>query len=215
MSDDTRLGGLQTIFSFFLGLMLTAFVGVGAYTFHPPPTALRDQVNELSRKEQAVRGFRPEEQLTAADREALQQLSAERERVQEERQAADREWGKSTSIIIIVLATLAMAFSLVRADQLPVLSNGLLAGGVFTMLYGIGWIIASDQSVARFIVITIALALTIVLGYFRFVRRGRPPATSAAAAATGESTAELEYRVSDLERRMDEAARVLQPRRPG
>lgn len=33
---------------------------------------------------------------------------------------------------------LNMAISLVRADQLPVISNGLLLGGVFTMLYGVG-----------------------------------------------------------------------------
>ena len=62
-------------------------------------------------------------------------------------------------------ATLAMAVSLVRANQLQVISNGLLLGGVFTMLYGVGWIIATDVSKARFVVMAIALVITLALGY--------------------------------------------------
>ena len=37
MADLKRDAGPRTIFSVFLGLMLTAFVGVGIYTFYPPP----------------------------------------------------------------------------------------------------------------------------------------------------------------------------------
>jgi hypothetical protein len=46
---------------------------------------------------------------------------------------AREDWGRSTSIILIVLATLTMVVSLVRAEQLPVISNGLLLAGVFTV----------------------------------------------------------------------------------
>jgi hypothetical protein len=103
-----------------------------------------------------------------------------------------------------------MAVSLVRADQLPVISNGLLLGGVFTMLYGVGWIVASDRSITRFLVMTVALVITLGLGYLRFVRRGTsPPATAESRIREGEGLTDLERRVLDLEARMDEAAHVL------
>jgi len=50
MPDFKDTGGLHTIFSFFLGLMVTAFVGVGVYAFHPPPqTEYTRQIQEGSR----------------------------------------------------------------------------------------------------------------------------------------------------------------------
>jgi hypothetical protein len=99
-----------------------------------------------------------------------------------------------------------MAISLVRATQLPVVSNGLLLGCVFTMIYGVGWIIATDTSTGRFLVITAALAITLGLGYARFVRQAPPG--DRIAAGPGHADA-LEARVRRLEQRLDDAARAL------
>ncbi len=209
MAQDSRQG-LQTIFSIFLGLMLTAFVGIGTYTFHPPPTALRDTLAANMSAQQQVRGRVPDEQLTEAQRAELRGLEAAHEQVMRRLEELEKDWRRSTSIILIVLATLAMAFSLVRADELPVVSNGLLLGGVFTMLYGIGWVIQGDSTVGRFAVITVALLVTLVLGYLRFVRGGRVAA--ARVVVPGAGSPELEQRIGELERRMNEAARALQAR---
>ena len=209
MASVTRGSGLQTIFSFFLGLMLTAFLGVGVYTFHPPAKEPDLRVQELDRREQALRNRSPQDELSAADREEVQRITDERNRLYDEGRIRREAWGRSTSMILVALATLAMAVSLVRADQLPVLSNGLLLGGVFTMLYGVGWIIATDSSVAQFVVLAIALAVTVGLGYVRFVRR-RPGIAVAdvAAPATGD-LARIEQRLRDVESRLDRAAGAL------
>ena len=37
MADNRSGSQLKTLFAIFLGLMVTAFVGVGVYTFYPPP----------------------------------------------------------------------------------------------------------------------------------------------------------------------------------
>jgi len=81
---------------------------------------------------------------------------------------------------------------------------------LFTMLYGVGWIIATDTSTARFVVMTVALAITLALGYARFVR-GRAPAPATAASGVGDFPG-LERRVRELERRMNDAATALSPR---
>jgi hypothetical protein len=149
--------------------------------------------------------------LSPADRARLQALTEQSNRIQDTARTARESWGRNTSIILIVFATFVMAISLVRAEQLPVINNGLLLGGVFTMIYGVGWIIASSTSIARFTVLTVALAITLTLGYMRFAR-GQPtvaltPAPDVMADKAG--LAGLEERVTALENRIDEAANVL------
>lgn len=209
---DTRSGsGLQTIFGFFLGLMVTAFVGVGVYTFHPSPEAeSRARIERLLRAEQTLRESKAPADLTPQDRARLQEFVDERNGLEDASRTAREEWGRRTSIILVVLATLAMAVSVVRAVQLPVISNGLLLGGVFTMLYGVGWIIATGTSTARFGVLTLALAITIALGYLRFVHQRIPaPAGAVDAVSPGHVVSDLERRVRELEERVNEAASAL------
>lgn len=81
------------------------------------------------------------------------------------------------------------------------------------MLYGVGWVIASGTSTARFIVMTFALAITLALGYLRFVRRRAAVVaqTPGTAAPTGELT-DLEQRVRMLEERLSQAASALAER---
>jgi len=210
MKDPGRSTGLRTIFSFFLGLMLVAFAGVGVYTFYPPPDEFNTQIRELDRREEMIRDSRPADQLTEEDRAQIREVNQERYALQDARREAERPWGRTTSIILMVTATLAMAVSLIRAGELPVISNGLLLGGVFTMLYGVGWIIATDVSKARFVVMAIALIITLALGYLRFVRSGTAAAgKTGAAPPDAEGLAEIQYRLQALEERMQEAARVL------
>ena len=206
---------LRTIFAFFLGLMLTAFVGVGVYTFHPPPQQFDKALRDLGRKEQALREKRAPNELTSADRDSLQAIERRRNEVIDAAAAARIPWARTTSIILIVVATLAMAGSLIGPDRLLVISNGLLLGGVFLMLYGVGWMIATDTSVARFVVITIALAITLALAYARFVRRApRTTAAGAPRSPQASESADLERRIRALEDRLSAAAAVLatQPR---
>jgi type VI protein secretion system component VasK len=210
MTDSGRSTGLRIIFSFFLGLMLTAVFGVGVYTFYPPPEEFNTQIRELNRREEMIRDSRPADQLTEADRAQIREVTQERYDLQDALREAERPWGRTTSILLMIAATLCMAVSLIRADQLPVISNGLLLGGVFTMLYGLGWIIATDTSTARFVVMAIALVVTLALAYIRFVRSGKRAVDDAGAAVPDAGDlADIELRLRALEERMQEAARVL------
>lgn len=210
MADMKHGGGLHIVFAIFLGLMVTAFIGVGVYTFYPyPETAISHELQELQRQERAVRNSRADAQLTVGDRARIQELNDEINRLQDALNTARRRWGRRTSIILIIFATLTMAISLVRAQSLPVISNGLLLGGVFTMIYGVGWIIATDTSVTRFLVMTVSLVITLALGYVRFVRGTGEALPPTGVAMGGDGIRVLEQRVGDLEHRLDQAARAL------
>ena len=211
MSDGKAGSGLQTLFAIFLGLMVTAFVGVGVYTFYPPPDKqFRTRIEALARQEQAIRNSQPENALTPADRAQMQKIIDERNRIQDASRASSEAWASRTSIILVALATIAMALSLTAVAQLPVISNGLLVGGVFTMLYGVGWVIASGTSTARFVVMSFALVITLGLGYLRFVRRRAAVETQrAVTTAPSGDLSTLEQRVRALEERMAQAATAL------
>lgn len=210
---DSRGTGLQTIFGFFLGLMVTAFIGVGVYTFYPPADRdFRERIQTLHRQQEQIQLGKAPDDLTPEDRAQVQDLQRQINAVQDESQATVGPWEQRTSIILIVLATATMAVSLLRAVQLPVISNGLLLGGVFTMVYGIGWSIATESSASRFFVMAAALAITLGLGYVRFVRQrdvGAGRVTPDEAVPTHGSVTDLERRVQRLEDKMNRAAGVL------
>jgi hypothetical protein len=84
-----------------------------------------------------------------------------------------------------------------------------LLGGVFTMLYGTGWTIASGDSMTRFWVMTIALLVTLALGYVRFVGDRSKPASPLADAGAPAGLEDLAQRVDALERRFEAAAEAM------
>jgi hypothetical protein len=212
-APDRQHYALQTIFSFFLGLMVLAFVGVGVNTFYPSPAEKYvKQMRETSRRQEALNRQAVPGSMTAADAARLDSLAAKQDAINEQQQAEMKDWARVTSIILVLFATLALAVSLILSEQLRVISNGLLLGGLFTMVYGVGWVIFSGNSVARFWVILFALIVAIGLGYLKFVRGRKEKAAAPGAGGVAPDDAalgQLSARVTALEQRAAAAARVL------
>jgi hypothetical protein len=185
-------GALQAIFAVFLGLMVTAVVGVGVYTFYPnPATDTQEQIETLYQQrsdiegcgtKEAPGGCRAFEDLTPQEQAQIRAIDVEVTQLQDRAQQERGDWGQRTSIILIVIATTLMATSLLLAEGVAVMSNGILLGGLFTMLYGVGWGLAAGNSVTRFVVLVAALLVSLGLGYVKFVRRREAAAVPAAAA---------------------------------
>ena len=119
------------------------------------------------------------------------------------------EWRLYTGLILLICATLILAVSLFLPESQGVLSNGLLLGGVFTMVYAVGMTISAGQSMLRFVVVTIALVVTIGIGYLKFARQ-RQRAAAAAAVTPLEAGGELAERLAAVERKLDALGRALQ-----
>lgn len=214
---DRQKNALQVIYAFFLGLMITAFIGVGVYTFYPSPERVYgERMQELYRQEEDLLGYegKVETSLSAQQKAELKEIRDERRQLEDKQRDYGDRWARNTSIILIIFATLVMGVSLIRSEQLRILSNGLLLGGLFTMVYGVGWVIASSSSVARFAVMSFALLVTIGLGYARFVRqREEQLAAVSVPMAASPELGSLEQRVAALEERAAAAAEALGGRR--
>jgi hypothetical protein len=207
-AQAVQQGVLQALYALFLGGIITAFLVVGLNTFYPPPDVNEEQLAALEERELEVLDCPPEAvecDLTAAERAQLRALEAEREALWEERDEEQRRWSRIAGVLLIGLATLLLALSLIRWDRAIVLSNGLLLGGLFTMVGGIGLTIAGGEGIDRFLVLTLALGITVGLGYLRFARRAEPVQEVGASLVDSD----LADRVAALEQRLDEARRAL------
>ncbi len=211
MARDRQRDALQTIFSFFVGLMVLAFIGVGVNTFYESPQQAQSEKEQaLFRQQEAINRKGDPANLSPSDRAKYDALQTQIDALQKANQAAMETWARNTSIVLVLFATLVMGVSLIRSEQLKVLSNGLLLGGLFTMLYGTGWVVFSGSSWARFLVVLFALAVTIGLGYLKFVRGRKPEAAVAAGEGIDEVVlGSLEARVATLESRQAAAASAL------
>lgn len=217
---DRQHYALQTIFSFFLGLMVVAVIGVGVNTFYQSPaTTYQKQLQPLYDRQSVLSAKGGVE--TSATAAEMSRLESQIRSLQLKQTADEAPWMVNTSIILVLFATVVMGVSLVRSDQLRVLSNGLLLGGLFTMVYGSGWVIASQSSLARFLVVLFALAVAIALGYLKFVRLRAVPTSPVAAgevvtaAAGTENIGDLERRVASLEDRLAAVAGIIAPSQGG
>ena len=178
---------LQVIFSFFLGLMVLAFIGIGVNTFYPSPTTkYEDELQKLFRQQEAL-NTKSGGQLTPAQQAESLRIQKQIDDINKKQEAERQIWARNTSIVVILFATAIMAISLIRSEQLRVVSNGLLMGGLFTMVYGVGWVLFSGESVARFFVISFALVVTLALGYIKFVRGREERAAQMVVPASGSA----------------------------
>ena len=129
--------------------------------------------------------------------------------------AAQEAWSLNTSIILLICATVILAVLLWRPAKMAVISNGLLLGGIFTMIYAVGQSLSSSSGqLPRFFVALAALVLTVGIGYLTFIRRAAsaeslPSPEADAPAADAAEVGPLADRVAVLERRLEALGRAL------
>lgn len=124
-------------------------------------------------------------------------------------------WRLVTAVWLLICATLVMvAAMLIRFDRVPVLGNGILLGGLFTMIYAVGTALSAPNEWPRLAVVAAALVVTVGLGYWKFaLRRTRAvpaPAGTVPEGAAGVVDAGLTARVDDLEARLDGIRHALE-----
>lgn len=152
---------LKFIYTFFLGLLLALFVGVGVSTFYPGPTApeysvgLNTYGKEISPAQEAKqRAFDKKEQQYNKDM---------------------KPYNRNVSIITLVAAVILLTVSMLFEKRMKVIADGVMLGGLFTLIYSVGRGFASENSKYVFVAITIGLAIVLYLGYHRFVKSHELP----------------------------------------
>ncbi len=143
INADSFIGIIYTLV---LAIIIAIFVGVTLNTFYPAPTH-RDSYGIV-------------------EDEAIQK---EYSNFSEYRESL-KNWSQNTSIIVLLAATLFVTIGLLMGGKIPIIPNGVLLGGLFTLFYGIILGFISDSKYIKFGVTTVALAIIIGAGYMKFVK---------------------------------------------
>jgi len=147
---------LRLVYTFFLGVLLAIFVGVGVATYYPGPKSVEFPV-ELNSY-----GKEPTAEQLAIQKSydiKMQQYNKDM-----------RPYNRNTSIIVLCAAVIFLVISLIYEKRIKILADGVMLGGLFTLVYSIGRSFASQDTKYTFLTVTIGLLIVLYLGYHRFVR---------------------------------------------
>ncbi len=150
---------LKAIYTFFLGLLLALFVGLGVSSFYPEPKAPVYPDNAQT--------VHYDDEQAISDSTKLDQEKWDHD-YQEYTKALQR-YDRNVSIIVLSAAVVMLVLSLVLQKRIDMLSDGLLLGGVFTLVYSIFRSFSGNDNRYSFAVVSVGLILTMVLGYIKFI----------------------------------------------
>lgn len=153
MSDNKVL---KLVYTFFLGLLLAIFVGAGINTFYPAPEAPEMPIE-----------LRTTQEKPNSEQEA-QQRAFEIRMSQYDKEM--KPYNRNVSIMTLVAAVVLMAISLLFEKRIKIISDGVMLGGLFTLMYSLGRGFASADSKYIFGAVTVGLIVVLYLGYHRFVQ---------------------------------------------
>ncbi len=153
---------LQVLYMLFLGIVIAALFGLGVDNFYPAPKAPEYPTLLQEQQYKTV----PTTTQTDAELAAQKKFDADQKQYTEKL----KPYTRNVSIVIMILAVLALVVSLTVLSHWEILANGFLLGGVFSMAYSIIQGMISEDTKFRFLVICVAALVTLVLGYIKFIR---------------------------------------------
>jgi len=157
---------LRIIYTIFLGILLAAFIGVGIAAFYPQPR-YPEYPTELNYK-----AFPAPEPSSTQEAELIQKQK-DFDIKQKEFSKMNESYGKNVSLLAIGFSIAILIVSILIASRLLILSDGLLLGGLLTLGYGIIRGFSPSDSMFRFVIISIGLAVALILGYVKFIKPQR------------------------------------------
>lgn len=150
---------LKAIYVVFLGLIIALFVGLGIAAFYTAPVVPKmppEAVEVTYRKD-------PSPEAIKAQREYEKQ-----QQNYNENQLAP--YNRNVSIISLIFAVVILTLGMVFSLKFLILSDGILLGGVFTLIYSIINAVGANNVRFTFVIVSIGLVVTIFLGYWKFLR---------------------------------------------
>lgn len=150
---------IKIIYTLFLALLVAFFVGLGIDAFYPGPK-MPQYPFEL-------------EQIKQGCEETLEQQATKKQYNEAQMKFTEdsKPYNRNVSIISLVAAIIILVISLTLLSKIKMIADGILLGGVFTVIYSIVRGLMCDSSRFRFLIVSVGLMIAFVLGYVKFIRR--------------------------------------------
>jgi hypothetical protein len=173
---------VRVLYIIFLGLLVALFVGWAMDSMFPTPKWETEYPDVQQYKDQPMP---PSEQelsvLTYDQRVARMQefdtTKAAYDEWKKDYDAKQKEFntkmetqGRNVALYSLVIAVAVTMASLWYSGKLQIITEGMLLGGIFTLMYSIGWTMARAPRIAV-LTVGISLVVTIIVGYMKFVKK--------------------------------------------
>jgi hypothetical protein len=149
---------LKFVYSMFLGLLVVVFVGMGIASFYPSPK-MPDYPKTLQHVDPSKDYTAEQHKQDDAYQQSYKSYSL-----------ASASYNRDVSMIVLGAAVLLLVAGLALHTRISALADGLLLGGTFTLIYSIGRSFNTDDPKYSFMVVSVGLVVTMVVGYLKFVR---------------------------------------------
>ena len=153
---------LELLYTLLVGVFIAIFVGVGIAAFYPQP---KYPEYPTSMKY----GF-PEPEK---DREISEEYKLEMEKYEQKEkdfQIKTQTYNRNVSILALISSIIIVVASLTLFKKIFLIADGLLLGGVLTLLYSVIRGFGSEDNIFRFLVVSVGLGVSLFLGYVKFIR---------------------------------------------
>ena len=154
---------LKVFYTIFICILLAFFVGVGTAAFYKAPQYPEYPVS----LKYPPPGETPVKATESSNLRAEQEKYEKISKVYEEK---NKVYQRNVSIIALIAAVIMLVISLTIFRHLLVIADGLLLGGVFTLIYSMVRGFVTQDEIFRFIVISIGLAISLIIGYVKFIK---------------------------------------------
>ena len=147
---------LKVAYTLFVAVLIALFVGFGLSVFYPGPKMPEYPTGSNS-----------------YDKEPSAEQKQKQDEYQKQYEAYDDEvksYNQTASTITLGVSVLLLVISLVFEKKIRIIANGILFGGLFTLIYSLGLGFMVDNRVYSFVVVSASLLLVLVLGYLKFLR---------------------------------------------
>lgn len=150
--DDNKI--LRGVYTLFLGLILALFVGLGTSTFYQAP-----KMPEYPEVDYSYDG-----KMSAEQEKAQRDFDKKYSQYDKD----NKEYSRNVSVITLAASILMLIIALAIEKKNAVISNGVLLGGLFTLVYSVGRGLMSQDSKYTFIAVTVGVLVALFLGMRHF-----------------------------------------------
>lgn len=148
----------------FLGILLAIFVGVGIAAFYKAPTFPEYPTKLQSRT--LPQDVSKDATLSAElDKEELAYSQKQKDYTKK-----NEIYNRNVSIIALIFAIMFLFLSLSFVKHILIIADGLLLGGVLTLIYSMIRGFGSNDEMFRFMVVSIGLLISLIIGYVKFIK---------------------------------------------
>lgn len=139
---------LKGIYIFFIGLLTAVVIGTGIAAFYPAPKA-------------------PD---TAFSSDQTAQRRGDQQKRWDAYSKVRQAYDRNASLIAFAIGLAIGIAALVLSARISVIGDGLLLGGIFTIIYAVFVGLSSGNDKFRFVIGLLGLLAAVGIGYVKFVR---------------------------------------------